>query len=270
MQKTNNLIYQYWDGPMTSGVEAGVKAMNAYADRIGVEYLFELNPKFVTNLGKYSPHYGQFKIAFDPKFDHYDHILFADTDVFPIDNLEDSIFDRLHDADVGICTEPMQPEIRETNTGQINKANDERWADIVKKLYNANVPRDIKGRVKVYNSGVVLYNRNALNTIKTKFVKFDHYVNTIRSASLPPFYTCDQPYLHAMLFASGLNVQELNNGWNSIVHFIGPKDSSGNRAVNDQRDYDTKFVHIQLSNADYFDSDKLWRITNLPEKDWKL
>lgn len=270
MAETRNAIYQYWDGIATSGVKAGVEAMKKYADTIGVDYIFEQEPRFVTNLGKYSPHFGQFKIAFDSKFDVYDNILFCDTDVFPVDGLTDNIFERLKGADIGICTEPMQPAIRETNTGQINKANDDRWADIVKRLYNADVPRDIKGRIKVYNSGVVLYNRNALNTIKSRFIKFDKYVYDIRASNLPAFYTCDQPYLHAMIFANNMNYIELNSGWNSIVHYIGPKNSHGVRIVNDQRNQDTKFVHIQLSNADYFDSDTLWRITNLPEKDWKL
>jgi len=269
--QTRNLIYQYWDGPMTSGVEAGIHAMKVYADRIGAEYLFEHNPKFVTNLGKYSPHYGQFKVAFDPKFAQYNKILFCDTDVFPVEHLEEDIFTHLPDVmDIGICTEPDQPKIRTTNTGQINQRHDEIWADIVKKNYGGNVARTLEGLIKVYNSGVVLYTQNGLEKIRNTFEKFDSYVNLMRGASLPPFYTCDQPYLHAMIFAKKLNYIELDNGWNRIVHFIGPKDIVGNRAVYDKRDSNTKFVHIQLSEADTFDAEKLWRITNMEQKDWKL
>lgn len=270
MPATNNLIYQYWDGNLTPGVEAGIRAMKIYADRIGADYLFEHNPKFVTHLGKYSPHYGQFKVAYSLNFRSYNNILFCDTDVFPVDSLQDNIFEQLQGAELGICTEPHQPEIRATNTSQINKANDDAWANIVKNHYGADVARTADGLVKVYNSGVVLYNESVLQKIRDYFEPFADYVNTIKNYGLPPFYTCDQPYLHAMIFAKNINYIELDNGWNRIVHFIGPKDIAGNRAVYDKRDSNTKFVHIQLSDADNFDANKLWRITNMEQRDWNL
>ena len=68
-----NLIYQYWDGKILAGVKAGSENMKKYANRIGVDYLFEDNPKFVTNLGKYSPHYGAFKPIYDETFHIYDN-----------------------------------------------------------------------------------------------------------------------------------------------------------------------------------------------------
>jgi len=73
-----NLIYQYWDGDLRPGCHTGSANLKAYAERIGAEYLFEHNPKFVTNLGTYSPHYGAFKPIYDQKFHAYDNVLFAD------------------------------------------------------------------------------------------------------------------------------------------------------------------------------------------------
>ena len=66
-----NIIYQYWDGTMNSGAIYGAKVMKEYANRIGAEYLFEDNPRFRSDLGAYSPHYGQFKIVYDKKFEEY-------------------------------------------------------------------------------------------------------------------------------------------------------------------------------------------------------
>jgi hypothetical protein len=100
-----NLIYQYWDGEINDGAKYSAKLMKAYAEEIGAEYLFELNPKFRTDLGKYSPHYGQFKVVYDSKFKIYDNILFADTDIFPVEKLNKNIFSDFA-SEVGICTEP--------------------------------------------------------------------------------------------------------------------------------------------------------------------
>ena len=106
-----NLIYQYWDGDLTPGCIAGTKSMKKYANRIGAKYLFEHSPRFVTNLGLYSPHYGSFKPVYDESFHVYDNVLFTDTDVFPVDDLEENVFDNFT-ADVGSCTEPDQPYLR--------------------------------------------------------------------------------------------------------------------------------------------------------------
>ncbi len=63
------------------------------------------------NLGRYTPHYGQFKIVYDPFFEQYDSVLFLDSDIFPVDKLEENIFD-VPVGHLGICTEDLQPDIR--------------------------------------------------------------------------------------------------------------------------------------------------------------
>jgi hypothetical protein len=130
------------------------------------------------------------------------------------------------------------------------------------------MPRCEDGLLKVYNSGVVLYSKNGIEKMKKKLVDFKKYVNYIKSCDLPVFYTCDQPYLHAMLQICELDYQEMDNGWNSYVHYI--LDENDNRKINDTRDKGTKFVHIQLRGADNFNEDILYRITNKPVEEWKI
>ena len=74
-------IYQYYDGPIRESIRASVKNIKAYAETIGADYLFEDNPRFIEkdmkmNLGSYTPHYGAFKVIFNPNWDKYDKILF--------------------------------------------------------------------------------------------------------------------------------------------------------------------------------------------------
>jgi hypothetical protein len=71
-----------------------------------------------------------------------------------------------------------------------------------------------------------------------------------------------------MLQICELDYQEMDNGWNSYVHYI--LDENDNRKINDTRDKGTKFVHIQLRGADNFNEDILYRITNKPVEEWKI
>lgn len=265
---SKKLIYQYWDGTPTSECEASVKAMKNYAEEIGAEHLFELGPKFVTDLGKYSPHYGQFKVVFDESFDKYDQILFTDTDVFPVEDLQESIFDELAPTDdIGIVEEWQQTEVRKKHTvAGINHQNDLQWARIVENKWDVQMPRAKCGSVKAYNSGVVLWNRSGLEKAKKNFVPFKEYVNLIRAAGLPVFYTCDQPYLHAMLEVAELNWKSMDYKWNSSVHYV--PGTSGRRPVNDLRNDEANFVHVQLAGATNFDEERLHRVVNMPVWAW--
>ncbi|KKL46614.1 hypothetical protein LCGC14_2343800 [marine sediment metagenome] len=262
-----NLIYQYYDGKLLPGDIAGSANIKEYAARIGAEYLFEHDPKFVTNLGTYSPHYGSFKPIYTESFHEYDNILFTDTDVFAVEGLTENIFENFK-AEIGICTEPFQPTYRAKVSGNICGAMDERWATTIKTKWNVEMPRTKEGLLKVYNSGVVLYSNKGLVKAKEKFVPFVEYVNLVNTNKISNFYTADQNYLHAMLTVAEMDYIELDNEWNRAIHYI--VNDNDERVVNDMRTEKTKFVHIHLRGANHWDVDKHYRITNLPIEEWGL
>ena len=261
-----NLIYQYWDGKPTSECQASVDAMAKYAKRIGAQHIFELDPKFASGLGRYTPHYGQFKVVYDKYFDQFDKILFTDTDVFPVDDLEENVFDEIDKEDVAVCEEWNQIEVRKKHTiAGINHTNDKHWASVVEKSYNITVPRAECGSIRAYNSGVVLWSKQGRLNARSKFVDFSSYVNKINLSGCPSFYTCDQPYLHAMM--QKLQWKELPYKWNSSVHYTpGTKEP---RPVTDLRD-NANMIHVQLGGASNYDNETLRRIVNLPVSEWKL
>jgi hypothetical protein len=264
-----NAIYQYWDGVDTSGNRAGSAAMRRYAERIGATYIYEHNPRFVTDLGPYSPHYGAFKPIYDPRFDEFDHLLFADTDVFPVDGLVEDIFEQFTgqpEIQVGVCEEWQQPEMRKRFPGPIDHAKDERWVRMVESRWPVRMPRTLGGLPRVFNSGVVVYSREGRERARRKFVPFSQYVNMVRRAGLPAFYTCDQPYLHAMLEVAAMRWIVMDYRWNSSIHFT-PGTTGPNRPVNDLRT-NANLVHVQLRGADHFDAERLWTIVNKPVAGW--
>ncbi len=241
--------------------------MKTYADRIGAEYLFEHNPRFVTHLGGYSPHYGSFKPIYDESFHKYDNVLFADTDVFAVGGLAENIFEGFN-SDIGICTEPDQPKLRINTAGRITSERDEGWAKVVEGKWNTRLPRAAEGLLKVYNSGVVLYSNAGLLAARERFIPFAEYVDAITSAGIIAFYTSDQSYLHAMLDIAHMDWVELDNGWNSYIHYA--RQGKEPRFVNDTRTKNTKFVHVQLAGADHLDAETHWRIVNLPQDEWNI
>lgn len=267
-------IYQYWDGPPTPGNTAGSKAMKRYAESIGADYIYEDNPRFVTNLGQYSPHFGAFKPIYDKRFEQYDYILFADTDVFPIQDLSVNIFqyavDTMPDFEIGICEEWQQPVMRKIHSSSpINNANDEKWVKLIESIWKGvSFPRTEDNLPRVFNSGVVLYSKSGVEKARDNFIPFIDYVRMIYQANLPSFYASDQVYLHAMLEVCKFKWFVMDYKWNSSVHYM-PGTSGPNRPVNDLRN-DPYFVHIQLGGADHFDEDTLLRITNLPVAEWNF
>ena len=89
----------------------------------------------------------------------------------------------------------------------------------------------------------------------------------IEGAQLPSFYTCDQPYLHAMLEIAKMNWTTMDYKWNSSVHYQpGTKDP---RPVVDLRD-NASFVHVQLAGANEFDSKKMHRVVNDSVNEWAI
>ena len=268
-----NLIYQYWDGDVRESCRAGVIAMQQYAERIGAEYIFEENPQFLKkhfgyNFGNYSPHYGAFKPIYDESFDKYDKILFVDTDVFPIEGLTQNIFDEFT-GEIGICTEPEQPRIRTITKGRITSKQDEKWADMVKRIWDTDVPRTEDGLVEVFNTGMVLYSKQARVKAREEWVDPDLYVQLCKREGLDSFYNCDQPYLHAMMFVCDFDVQYMENGWNSYIHYARTVDRE-ERYLCDWRNKSTKFVHVQFAGADNLDQRTHHRIVNLPQEKWNL
>lgn len=269
-----NLIYQVWAGELRPGCHYSSKLVKEYADRIGADYRLDIDPRIASAKCDVPMYFEWMNPLIDDSFLEYDNVCVMDMDIFPVDGLEEDIFDVSEGYDCGICTEPFQGKYRASTTigGSINSENDERWAREVERLYGTKLPRDRDGYLKVYNAGMVVLSKNAMKIARKNFVPFQKYIDDMRRAGLGRFYTVDQNYFHAMM-VEHLNYVEMDKGWNSYVHYVrGPM--SAKTPIHDGRPRGkygkTRLVHIQLSGADHFDDAKLHRITNKPMKSWKL
>lgn len=266
-----NVIYQYWDGDVRPSAQYGSDCMREYSERIGADYIFETNANFGKryNLGRMSPYYGCFKPVFDDKFLEYDNVLFADTDVFPVSNLETNIFDSFT-GELGMADEPLQPKYRSMNLGMHTSQTENTWANAVTNAYGARLPTDEKGRYKVYNSGVVLYSNQGLRKCREQFAPFKEYTDLMSKVGLfGKVYSTDQGYLHAMAFSMDIDFQQLDNEWNRYITYDPTaKPIFGRRKVVDPRTPDTKMVHVQMRGADNMNNDWHYRVVNEPLERW--
>ena len=260
-------IFQMWDGEIGNGTMAGVRAMRAYADRIGADYYFEHNSRTYQNLGRYSPHFGGFKPVYDTRFDKYDHVMVADTDIFPVDGLDENIFDEMSDGiHLGIVSEYFQPIARGWMNGDLRAAYDNRWATMLKNKYGWEHLRRDDGGLLTFNSGVVVWSRAGRFRAREAFMPFKSYINDCLDFGCPHFFASDQPYLQAYLSSDIFNWVELDRGWNGSL--LPVRQPDGSDIDMDFRMENSKFVHIQLKGADHWSPSKLWRYTNLSPENW--
>ena len=265
-----NLIYQVWAGDLRPGCKYSSKLMKEYADKIGADYRLDIDPniasKFVDANGMY---WEWLNPICDDSFLEYNKVCVVDLDVFPVDGLSQNIFEEEIDL-FGVCTEPFQGKYRNSVTigGHINSQNDEKWAKECFKLYRAKMPRDKDGFLKVYNAGMVVFTNEGMQYGRDNFIPFQQYTNDMRKLGFGRFYTVDQNYFHMEAVRSG-RMTEMDNGWNDYIHYTRGPLGLGD-PIHDPRDAATKFVHIQLSGADYFDDENLYNITNHSMSFWRL
>ena len=268
----DNAIYQYYYGKVTSKTLTSIEVMKKYAESIGCDYYYEYNPQFVKKLNTpFYPHFGAFGPVYSEFFKSYDYILFADTDIFPVDNLKENIFEQFYETEyqIGICKEIGRPEdrlVKFSNYG-INNKNDEKWITAIENKWQVKMPRTNSGLPEVYNGGVVVYSKDGLNHAYNNFIPFEDYINFCYKNNLPEFYASDQPYLHAMLEVCGFNWIVMDPKWNSLIS--NRIDINKNKTIRDMRN-NSNFVHIQTYESKFYDKDKLYRLTNLSIEEWNI
>lgn len=264
-----NLIYQVWAGTLSEEAKVSSKLMKSYAERIGAEYILDLNPNIAGRVCDVPMYFEWLNPIIDDRFLKYDKVLSVDLDVFPVENLQENIFEE-EIGDIGACTEPFQGKQRASVTvgGHINKQNDERWASVIKKNWGIDLPRDEDNNLKVYNAGMVVFTKEGIHKAK-EWMPFQEYINFMRNAGFGRFYTVDQNYFHMMVFANeNVNFTEMNNGWNSQIHYVrGPLAITNN--INDERTKDTKLVHVQMTGHKW-NEQSLYEIVNLPQSKWRF
>ena len=260
-----NIIYQYWQGDLKPGVVYSTRLMKEYADRIGAEYRFDHNIQIASKTVNVPIYYEPANPLVDPSFDEYDNVALVDVDVFPTEGLTDDMF-MLDGEDACICTEPKQPYFRQIyNVAGITNANDVKWTQHLKNVWNIEYSVDKENRPMVFNTGVVVISKFGLQRIKKEWPTFQQYVDQM--GAFPRFYKLFQDYFSAMMHWPDFVFAPMPNNWNCYMHKVG---SHPNATIGDNRGDDPKLVHVMFRTADDWPESALNDVVNKPIAQWKL
>jgi len=261
-----NLIYQCWEGNVLPSAHYGSECMKKYAETIGADYEFDINSGWINKKFKYAgenkKYYGTIKPVYEDRFLEYDNVLYVDTDIFPVENLSESIFDNFS-GQIGMCQEPLQPDWR------AGRVDEYLWHRMMTNRYDTFCPQREDGKFLVFNAGLVLFSREGLVHARKKWSAVHDYLLNVKNSGIGKgIYYTDQNYIHAMTFYTKMKFQELDQEWNRYITWDKRGVKVEDRKVCDPRNEHTKFVHVQMRGADDLDNDTHYRIVNRPVTEW--
>jgi lipopolysaccharide biosynthesis glycosyltransferase len=160
------------------------------------------------------------RVIYDPMFDQYDKVLFADTDV--VVNTEENIFDLCEDGDVfGV----LESDIVTANGGGYNSWDykHSNYMDFVKKFQMHDVPivpsmpPSRPSKLTILNTGIVVWTREARLRAREVFMDWTEWYN-----AEPKFHMSimnDQPYISGQLMKHDFDLVTIDQTWNDSPHY---------------------------------------------------
>ena len=192
-----------------------------YADLIDADYFY--SDEQVYTKGNDDPTALLFeclRVIYDPMFDAYDKVLFADTDI--IVNTTDNIFDVCTDGDVwGV----LESDFVTANGGGYNTWDFKKstYNDFVSKLRMHDVPivpalpPSRPSKITILNTGVVVWSREARLRARELFMDWKDWFY-----AKPDFHMSimnDQPFISGQLMKHDFDLVTIDQTWNDSPHY---------------------------------------------------
>jgi len=210
---SNNLIYQCRLGIHPDWSEHSVKSMSAYADKVSAQYMFSRSST-LRGLDENIMIHRYFNILdliYDKKFEAYDDILYADTDVLADPDAED-IFGIPKAKHIDVVGVP-EKAIGDGHPGFMQK----RWINLYREKYERfNIPIIYKN-VRQVNTGVILFTKKGRLKARERFEYWLPWASDLISNTV---MDNDQPYLNAMFDKYQFNVMDIDDKWNMPVSWF--------------------------------------------------
>lgn len=207
-----------------------VNYFEKYAEKHGADHHF-FRDRFINATSNF---FEVTRIYMDPIFDQYDKVLYLDVDVMP-KNMDANVFD-LDVVDIAGWPEWRHPDISVPVNWSATAALSQRFKDFGAPLLPAKTN---SSGVRMINSGVMLWSRDARLKARELFVNHEEWFNH-KNALLDPKWTSaghsshclDQPFMNAMWSKHNFDVMELGIEWNrfptkdenrpcNFAHYVG-------------------------------------------------
>lgn len=197
------------------------RSFEIYAEKIGADHFYS-DEQITTAATDDSTAllYECLRVVYDPMFDQYDNVLFADTDI--VVNTEDNIFDLMEGDVMGV----LESDIVTSHGGGYNgwDGNADTYAAYVRKftfhdapLVPAMPPENRPSKLTIMNTGIVVWSREA--RLRAREVFDDWYTWFTTGPQEHQSIMNDQPYLSAQFMKHDFDVQTISQVWNDSPHY---------------------------------------------------
>ena len=197
-----------------------------YADLIDADYYYSEEQVFTK--GDDSPMALMFeclRVIYDPMFDQYDKVLFADTDIMV--NTKENIFDVCEDGEVfGV----LESDIVTSNGGGYNAwdYSDRTKSDYYTKFSMHDIPvvptmpPNQPSSVTIVNTGFLVWSREARLGAREVFMDWKEWVY-----AEPTFHMSvmnDQPFISGQLMKHDFDLITIDQTWNDSPHYVNEEE----------------------------------------------
>lgn len=198
------------------------QSFQEYADLIGADYYYSDEQVFTKDIDDPTALLFEcLRVIYDPMFDQYDKVLFADTDI--VVNTQDNIFDLCDDGDVfGV----LESDIITSHGGGYNSwdiKGHSVYNDFVNKFTLHDIPiipsmpPSRPSKITILNTGIVVWSREARLRAREVFMDWKEWLN-----AEPKFHMSimnDQPYISGQLMKHDFDLVTLDQTWNDSPHY---------------------------------------------------
>ncbi len=199
------------------------KSFEIYADKIGADYLYSDQAVYTKDEYERDTTVCLFeclRLIYDPIFDEYDNVFFADTDI--VVNTDESIFD-IHEGDV---TGILESDIRTATGGGYNgwDYKESTYNDQVRKFEHHGIPitpampPNRPSKIQIMNTGVVVWSKQARLRAREVFDDWKEWY--FEGPQIHMSLMNDQPYLSGQFVKHDFDLNLiLDQTWNDSPHY---------------------------------------------------
>ncbi len=199
------------------------KSFEIYADKIGADYLYSDQAVYTKDEYERDTTVCLFeclRLIYDPIFDEYDNVFFADTDI--VVNTDESIFD-IHEGDV---TGILESDIRTATGGGYNgwDYKESTYNDQVRKFEHHGIPitpampPNRPSKIQIMNTGVVVWSKQARLRAREVFDDWKEWY--FEGPQIHMSLMNDQPYLSGQFVKLDFDLNLiLDQTWNDSPHY---------------------------------------------------
>lgn len=197
------------------------ESFESYAKKIDADHFY--SDERVTTKGhgcNLSMLFECLRVIYDPMFDDYDKVLFADTDI--IVNTEENIFDLLEGDVMGVLETDI---ISDTGGGYGGWDSKESVYLQYYSKFTANncpivpaLPPNRPSKITIVNTGIVVWSRQARLRAREVFDPWENWCYGKPEVHMS--VANDQPYISAQLMKHDFDLQTIDQTWNDSPHYL--------------------------------------------------